>query len=503
MYLQLLDVNLDEGGEQRAYYLSVICTECWQHISAFNDFQQTVFLAQKLHQSSAITSSAEDGFKTIDCIKIESETFHSSGIVDKTTNSRRQFIDPSLMSNDQAAYLEDTSAEDYVQVKNEADAAILNWDQVAYFKQGPTKSKHDKHLKNNTSSSSSKAQTKRSNDFTEMSRQQKMYVGDLAASSAFSINQTLTYPSDEHAVTTNRPERLSVEGEIYEIYEIDSSCSENETSEQQTDIPDLHSTEDYDVFIAKWRAQLECNVCFKTFPKYSILFQHFQAEHPNKRGQLTCCGELLNDRFEIVQHISQHTNINRYSCDKCPKIYKNASSLNRHRTKIHFGGRPPIKCCNCMAQFTRISHLNRHLKNNCRRKDVGTAIDPSQQKVCQKCGKSFSLRKNLFRHMKIVHFKSSLRNKCEFCHKRYISKCDLTRHMAVHTGERLPCPYCPKTFRYSYILSSHLKKDHPEEWQDKIFSCLHCFMKFNHPCLLDCHVNRVHGIEENGTVIGN
>lgn len=454
------------------------------HISEFHDFQQSVLLAQKIPgltsrtQDSSASYSAE-GMKITDCIQLRNETFSNFNSKTKDPVKTKPYNYNVAMNKEHTRHLKNTlykpknglkSAEDCIQMKNTTCGTSAGNDTT----------------------------TKLSTKVTEMCMDRKMYRGDsefmphmpesvnnfaIAVTSTFSLNhtnnnksslsnerkskpisQTLHFSNEEEeeedvplkslishqpinctnfkaenscfTTTTNNPSRLSVEGEVYEIYEIDSSSSEPDTSELQTELPDLHSTEDYDVYISKWRSILECFVCFKTFPKFSLLFQHFQVQHPNATCQIICCKGLLNDRFEIVQHISHHINIKSFSCDKCYKIYKNTNSLNYHRKMIHFGGRPPIKCPNCESVFTRRFHLKRHLKNSCHIIDNKSSTDSNQQQhACQKCGKSFTLRKNLFRHMKTIHYRSNQHYRCDICNKRYISKIDLSRHMAVHTGE--------------------------------------------------------------------
>ena len=72
---------------------------------------------------------------------------------------------------------------------------------------------------------------------------------------------------------------------------------------------------------------------------------------------------------------------------------------------------------------------------------------------CKECGKMFSTKFHLDRHM-IIHNNPD-RYMCKKCDKRFISDKGLARHMSKHV-ESVKCPTCDKMFTTKDYLDQHM-----------------------------------------------
>jgi uncharacterized Zn-finger protein len=86
----------------------------------------------------------------------------------------------------------------------------------------------------------------------------------------------------------------------------------------------------------------------------------------------------------------------------------------------------------------------------------------------------------------------SVKNKnysCTECEKSFVYKYDLTRHMHLHTGEKLySCNQCDKKFSQN----SHLKQHIRTHTGEKPFACNQCDQKFSQMGNLKEHISSIH-----------
>jgi uncharacterized C2H2 Zn-finger protein len=89
--------------------------------------------------------------------------------------------------------------------------------------------------------------------------------------------------------------------------------------------------------------------------------------------------------------------------------------------------------------------------------------------VCPLCNSSFIALRNLQRHMESAHSDLSSATTgdvkdqdlaCKDCGKRFSSRYNLERHLQLHRGVRYPCAACGKIYTQKYAWSQHMKVTH-------------------------------------------
>ncbi|CAH1406070.1 unnamed protein product [Nezara viridula] len=158
--------------------------------------------------------------------------------------------------------------------------------------------------------------------------------------------------------------------------------------------------------------------------------------------QCTVCGHSFSRQTRLKSHMSRHTSIKPFKCDKCDKAYALRWDLNAHK-RIHS---LTFVCNTCNKSFSSKSKLGRH-------NIVHTGERPYP---CPQCGKSFAEKSNLTNHIR--GHTGDKPFSCTICGKSFSVRSHLKDHLSVHNKTpRFSCTLCSKSFKWKTNYNRHFK----------------------------------------------
>ncbi|KAL8179711.1 UNVERIFIED_CONTAM: hypothetical protein K2H54_071601 [Gekko kuhli] len=135
----------------------------------------------------------------------------------------------------------------------------------------------------------------------------------------------------------------------------------------------------------------------------------------------------------------------RLACAFCRRTFECGEKLKEHVHEHAFPVIVPLDALDCSRPL--LAGLAEHLT-------------PGQfpRFQCPKCPASFTLKSNMDRHEKTIHFNRK-KMQCPHCLKLFRDKTDLNRHLvSVHSRERsFACLFCGKGFGTQKNLATHMK----------------------------------------------
>lgn len=196
---------------------------------------------------------------------------------------------------------------------------------------------------------------------------------------------------------------------------------------------------------------------------------------------------------------------------ECEETYAPTKSSSVVAGKMK--GSETFDCAHCGKSFSRKHYLIRHMKSHtniklCREESkladhqkAHLGIKPFQCKDCQKC---FKFKSNLTRHVKLHRNQGFVTSEqthsgiklleCNECGKRFTSKSSMMLHARIHTGIKPHrCEQCDKAFTQKGDLTNH-QRTHSGM---KPFKCDMCDKAFAQQGHLSRHrKSRVHSDEK-------
>uniref|UniRef100_A0A182SCC0 C2H2-type domain-containing protein n=1 Tax=Anopheles maculatus TaxID=74869 RepID=A0A182SCC0_9DIPT len=228
--------------------------------------------------------------------------------------------------------------------------------------------------------------------------------------------------------------------------------------------------------------------------------------------------DILNQQpLSVPPEPSASKRSHRYKCEFCQQQFKRRDELDRHRFS-HTGVHTYI-CLEpgCGKGYSNRSHLLRHMRTN----HLERPAQPNPEIACKhpNCTMKFTSKQTMKRHYQVKHVFGKP-YACDVCSERFWRKLQLKQHMVRHTGEyphrcehcnqgfvnlksmrnhrckrnAQKCADCPKEFVRWSELVAHRRLEHPAE-----FRCDQCDKLFHTKRNLNLH-GRVHRAEDERVV---
>ena len=117
-----------------------------------------------------------------------------------------------------------------------------------------------------------------------------------------------------------------------------------------------------------------------------------QAHREEYKFICAYCGRMFMYKSHYDGHISKHTNIKLYKCDKCGTSFSHISNMKQHE-KICGLSEKPLQCSVCPSMFKAKRYLVQHMKSH----------ESPQSHQCPYCGKIYPHRGLLKHHVDAKH----------------------------------------------------------------------------------------------------
>ena len=176
------------------------------------------------------------------------------------------------------------------------------------------------------------------------------------------------------------------------------------------------------------------------------------------------CGRLCKNLTSYKKHMTimhseeDQENKKPVRCEECNKLLKSKSSYLRHWSIIHKPKEEPFQCDECDFKTAYEYKLKHHINKEHKSKN--------EKHTCT-CGKSFSTKKHLGRHVREVHNGETLN--CDQCSYQTKRARDLRKHVEQRHGDGeavrqerpdIFCEFCGFSCKYQQSLQDHMERFH-------------------------------------------
>ena len=258
-----------------------------------------------------------------------------------------------------------------------------------------------------------------------------------------------------------------------------------------------------------------CDFCHKSYVRVTILKHHILSHIGEPSNSCKRCGREFMLASHLQRHMVFHTDPKPHKCPSCGKGFQTPAGVSKHMS-VHTGAKTFVKCDICDKKFSCKANIFRHkiavhLKKEIKKEEIGAdneqssvfidsekgnSVDnkdnisnklPTLPFVCQICGKAYTIRAYLKRHMIIHSVDNPLT--CKLCQKQFIYQSNLTEHMLLHSSEtRHTCKVCNKQFKAACALRNHMNTHTAET----LYKCKICFKQYTVEGSLRSHMEWKH-----------
>ncbi|KFU91745.1 PR domain zinc finger protein 15, partial [Chaetura pelagica] len=210
----------------------------------------------------------------------------------------------------------------------------------------------------------------------------------------------------------------------------------------------------------------QCSICSKIFQNSSNLSRHIRS-HGDKLFKCEECSKLFSRKESLKQHVSYKHSRNevdseyRYKCTTCEKAFRIESALEFHNCRTDD---KTFQCEMCFRFFSTNSNLSKHKKKH-----------GDKKFSCEICNKMF-YRKDVMldhqrRHLEGVRrvkredFEHSTENMvrykkepsgCPVCGKVFSCRSNMNKHLLTHGDKKYTCEICGRKFFRVDVLRDHI-----------------------------------------------
>lgn len=189
------------------------------------------------------------------------------------------------------------------------------------------------------------------------------------------------------------------------------------------------------------------NLC-RHMPKNPEVAQRMKKEL-NRSVTSTDAGDVLPNECFCCYEDKATAHVGFIACNFCPKTFKSHINLERHLFTLHAPSKEfACTVCNatCVTQEIYQMHVDSH--------------EEGKPFACDKCGKEFTRKYHLDRHLLYTECDPKQAKKklpCNVCSKEFTRLDNLREHLRSHMGQAqrrkdYQCPYCEKSFYGSSLL---------------------------------------------------
>ncbi|XP_066555641.1 PR domain zinc finger protein 15 isoform X2 [Amia ocellicauda] len=210
----------------------------------------------------------------------------------------------------------------------------------------------------------------------------------------------------------------------------------------------------------------QCSLCNKVFQNSSNLNRHIRS-HGDKLFKCDECDKMFSRKESLKQHISYKHSKNevdveyRYKCPTCEKAFRVENALKFHNCRTDD---KTFQCEICSRFFSTNSNLSKHKKKH-----------GEKLYACEICNKMF-YRKDVMqdhqrrhivgpKHMKREELEANGEegtkyrkepSACPICGKVFSCRSNMNKHLLTHGDKKYTCEICGRKFFRVDVLRDHI-----------------------------------------------